>query len=69
MKRTFRELNILISFVSSGCMGYVQMLNIALKKILKNWINELADIHYKENPERWKKNSYSIGNQRIIHTK
>lgn len=46
----------------------MQVLDVAIKKPLKNRISELADIHYEENLEKWKKSSYSVGDRRIMLT-
>lgn len=69
MKQTFRDLNITTSFVPSGCTGYVQVIDVAIDKPLKNRIGELADLHYDQHSDKWNKGSYTGGDRRIILTK
>lgn len=46
------ELNILISFLLSDCMGNILILNIAINKLFKNRISKLTNIYSKENPKK-----------------
>ena len=62
-------MNITASFIPSGCTGYVQVLDVAINKPLKNRIGELADIHYEEHFEKWNTGSYTVGDRRIMLTK
>lgn len=68
MKEVFRKLNITTSFIPSGCTGYVQVLDVAFNKPIKNRISELADISYEENLEKWEKGVYTVGERRVMLT-
>lgn len=46
VKRMFKKLNCTTSFIFSGCTGFVQVLDAAIKKPLKNRIRELSETHY-----------------------
>jgi hypothetical protein len=46
MKQVFRKLNITFFFISFDCTSFIQVLNVAINKSLKNRISELIDIHY-----------------------
>ena len=69
VKQAFRDLNITTSFIPAGCTGYVQVLDVAINKPLKNRISQLADLHYDEHFEKWSKGSYTVGEHRILLTK
>ena len=69
MKKTFRNLNIITSFILLGCTGYIQALNVAINKLLKDKIGELANIFYNKNFTKWEKKSYSVKDRRIMLTK
>ncbi|MCJ1360275.1 MAG: hypothetical protein MMC33_010279 [Icmadophila ericetorum] len=49
--------------------GYLQVLDIALNKPLKDLVRDKAELHYDQNFEQWKNNSYSVGDRRILLTK
>jgi hypothetical protein len=68
MKRIFRELNIIISFILSECIDYVQVLNVAINKSLKNRISELADISYEKDLNKWKNEEYTMSDRRRLLT-
>ena len=69
MKKVFKEVNCTTSFVPSGCTGFVQVLDMAINKPLKDRIKELSEIHYDNNIEQWEHCKYSIGDRRIMITK
>ena len=69
VKQAFRDLNITTSFIPAGCTGYVQVLDVAINKPLKNRISQLADLHYDEHFDKWHKGSYTVGDRRILLTK
>ena len=69
VKNTFCDLNITTSFILSSCTGYVQALDVAINKPLKDRIGKLADISYDKNFTKWEKGSYTVGDRRIMLTK
>lgn len=68
MKQSFCDLNITFLFVLSGCTSYLQVLNLAINKLLKHWVSEFADIHYEENLDKWENGKYLVGDRQIILT-
>ena len=58
-----------MSFVPSSYTGYVPALDVAINKLLKDKIGELADISYDENFTKWEKGSYLVRDQQIMFTK
>ena len=56
------------SFIFSNCIDYVQILDVALNKPIKNKISELTDISYETNFEKWKKKTYTMSERRILLT-
>ena len=69
VKKVFKEVNCTTSFIPSGCTGFVQPLDVAVNKPLKNCIKELLEIHYDGHMDKWKEGSYSVGDRRIMITK
>lgn len=61
-------MNITTSFIPSGCTGYVQVLDVAINKPLKDRISELADLSYEENLQKWENGKYTVGDRRVMLT-
>ena len=68
VKQVFKELNCTTSFIPSGCTSFIQVLDVAINKPLKNCIKELSEIHYDNHIDKWENGKYSIGDCRIIIT-
>ena len=68
VKQAFKDLNIIPSFIPSGCTGYVQVLDVAINKPLKAMLSDAAEKHYSENFEKWQSNQYTVGERRIMLT-
>jgi hypothetical protein len=43
----FKHINYTYSFILSRTTGFIQVCDIAINKLLKDWIAELARIYYK----------------------
>lgn len=54
------------SFIPSGCTGYVQVLDVAVNKPIKNRIKELADMHFDSHFDQWNRGKYTVGDRRIM---
>ena len=52
VKQAFKDLNIMPSFIPSGCTGYVQVLDVAINKSLKVLLSNAAKKHYTKNFEK-----------------
>lgn len=68
MREAFRELNITSSFIPSGCTGYVQVLDVAVNKLIKIRIKELSDIHFDTHYDQWNTGKYTVGDRRVLLT-
>jgi hypothetical protein len=68
VKKVFKELNCTTSFIPPGCTGFVQPLDVAINKPLKNRIKELSEIHYDNYMEEWENHKYTVGERRILVT-
>ena len=66
--KAFRELNTVPSFIPGGCTGYVQVLDVAINKPLKQRIQELSDEHYDNHIEEWNTGKYTVGQRRVMLT-
>ena len=68
LRDEFTKLNTTLSLIPGGCTGYVQVLDVSVNKIIKDYIDEYESIHIDENIEQWKKNGYSVSDRRILMT-
>lgn len=66
VKKVFKKVGYTTFFVPSGCTGFVQVLDIAINKPLKDRIKELSEIHYDNHMDKWINGKYSIGDRRIM---
>ena len=69
IKQAMKNLNVIPSFVSAGCTGYVQVLDVAINKPLKHRIEQQANTHYEQNFTEWKAGKYSVSDRRVMLTK
>ena len=63
-----REINTIPSLIPAGCTGYVQVLDVAINKALKEIIKEYSEIHYDQNTKEWEEGKYSIADRRVLLT-
>jgi gluconate kinase len=68
LKDEMAKLNITISIIPGGCTGYVQVLDVAVNKIMKQYIEEAEELHIEQNIEKWKSGKYSVGDCRVLMT-
>ena len=68
VKQAFKDLNVIPSFIPSGCTGYVQVLDVAINKPLKMMLADAAERHYSDNFEKWQNNTYTVGDRRTMLT-
>jgi hypothetical protein len=62
------KLNVTTSIIPGGCTGYVQVLDVSINKIIKQYIEEYEDIHIDTHIEEWKEGKFSTGDRRILMT-
>ena len=67
--QTMADLNTIPSMIPGGCTGYIQPLDVAFNKPLKDRIRELAEQHYDDHAEQWDRGKYTVGERRIMLTK
>jgi len=46
----FKRINCTCNFIPDGTTGFIQVCNVAINKPLRDWIAELAEIHYYSTP-------------------
>ena len=68
VRQAFRDLNVTTAFIPGGCTGYLQVLDIAINKPLKDRIKELANQHYDTHFQKWDKGGYTVGERRVMLT-
>jgi hypothetical protein len=68
IKQLFRDLNITSFFISSDCTNYVQLLDVAVNKFIKDRIKELIDMHFDTNFDQRQSKKYIVNNQRVMLT-
>jgi hypothetical protein len=55
----FKKLNYTTSFIPRGYIGFIQVLDMALNKPLKDLIKQAANDHYDSNIHKWAKGKYT----------
>jgi hypothetical protein len=64
----FKKLNCTTSYISGGCTGFVQVLDVSLNKPLKDLVAQAASDHADKYHERYEIGSFSVGDQRVLLT-
>jgi hypothetical protein len=65
LQSQFKKLNITLSIIPGGCTGYVQVLDVSINKIIKQYLEEYEDVYADEHFDEWKAGKYSVGDCRI----
>jgi len=68
LRNKFSKLNVTTSIIHSSCTGYIQVLDVSVNKIIKQYIEEFEDLHIDNHIEQWKARRYSVGDRRILMT-
>jgi hypothetical protein len=63
LRNELTQLNVLTSIIPSGCTSYVQVLDVLVNKIIKQYLEEYEDAHYNNNLEEWKDGKFSVGDR------
>ena len=66
VKELYRSMNITTSFVPGGCTGFIQVLNVAINKPLKQRIEDLADEHYDKHHKKYAFRKYTVDKRCVI---
>jgi hypothetical protein len=59
----FKRINCTCSFIPGRTTGFIQVCDVAINKLLKDQIAELAKIYYDTYEEQWIENKYSVSNR------
>jgi len=62
----FKQINCICSFILGGTTSFIQVCDVAINKLLKDRIAELAEIHYNAYKEQWIENKYSVSDRRVM---
>ena len=68
LREELAKLNVTTSIIPGGCTGYVQVLDISVNKLIKQYIEEEEEKWIDEHMEQYKAGRYSIGDRRILMT-
>jgi hypothetical protein len=63
-----KKLNVTVSIIPGGCTGYVQVLDVTVNKIMKQYIEEFEDQWVDEHFDEWKANKFNVGQRRVLLT-
>jgi len=64
----FAKLNVTTSIILGGCTGYVQVLDVTVNKIIKQYIEDAEDRWVDEHLDEWDAGKFSIGDRRVLLT-
>ena len=64
----FKMLNTTISIILGGCTGYVQVLDVTVNKIIKQYIEEAEDEWINKNFDQWAAGSFSVRDRQVLLT-
>jgi hypothetical protein len=62
------KLNVTTSIIPGGCTGYVQVLDVSINKIIKQYLEEYEEAYYNNNIEEWKAGKFTVGDRRVLIT-
>ena len=70
LRDTFKELNVTLSIIPGGCTGYLQVLDLLVNKLIKQYLEEYEDqwIEDPANFTAWESGKWSISDRRILMT-
>jgi hypothetical protein len=69
LRDEFAKLNVTISTIPGGCISYVQVLDITVNKIIKQYVENFEVQWVDDHFDEWKAGKYSVGDRRILLTK
>lgn len=68
LREAFAKLKVTLSLIPGGCTGYVQVLDVLINKLIKQYIEEYEDLWVEQNFELWQSGKWSIGDRRVLMT-
>jgi hypothetical protein len=68
LRNELKKLNVTVSIIPGGCTGYVQVLDVTVNKIMKQYIKEFEDQWVDKHFNKWKASKFNIGEQRVLLT-
>src|SRR6266516_386562 len=68
LREELAKLNVTTSIIPGGCTGYVQVLDVSVNKLIKQYIEEEEEKWIEEHMEQYKAGRYSVGDRRILMT-
>jgi hypothetical protein len=58
----FKKLNCITLYISGGCTGFVQVLDISLNKTLKALVTQAAEDHADKYTNQYKEGGFTVSN-------
>jgi hypothetical protein len=68
LRNELSKLYVITSIIPGGCTGYVQVLDVTVNKIIKQYIEEAEDQWVDEHLEEWDAGKFSVGDRRVLLT-
>ena len=68
LRDQFAKLNVTTSIIPGGCTGYVQVLDVTVNKIIKQYIKDAEDRWVNEHLDEWDAGKFSIRDRRVLLT-
>jgi hypothetical protein len=68
LREEFTKLNTTLSIIPGGCTGYVQVLDVSVNKLIKQYIEEAEEAWIDKHMEQWKAGQFTIGDRRVLMT-
>jgi hypothetical protein len=65
----FKKLNCETSYIPGGCTGFVQVLDVALNKMIKDMVAQAAEDHYDQHTTSYEEGKFTVGERRVLLTK
>jgi len=69
LRDQFAKLNTNISIIPRGCTSYVQVLDVTVNKIIKQYLEEAEDLWINKHFDEWKAEKFNIRDRRVLLTK
>ena len=63
-----KKVNVTVFIITSGCISYVQVLDVTVNKIMKQYIKDFEDQLVDKHFDKWKASKFNIEERRVLLT-